>query len=41
MTYNFVTDAELNTIARQVNTNQKFYVRAKAPAFGNTGTGNT
>ena len=39
--YNFVTDAQLNTIARRVNTNQKFYVRAKSPAFGNMGTGNT
>ena len=33
--YNFVTDAQLDAIARQVNTNQTFYVRVKAPAFGN------
>lgn len=33
--YNCVTDAELDSIAKQVNTNQKFYVRVKAPAFGN------
>lgn len=39
--YNFVTDEELNQIAHQVNTNQIFYVRAKAPAFGNMGTDNT
>jgi len=35
LTYNLVTDAQLNSIAQQINTNQKFYVRAKAPAFGN------
>lgn len=35
LNYNLVTDAQLNSIAQQINTNQKFYVRAKAPAFGN------
>lgn len=41
LSYNFVTDEMLDQIARQVNTNQLFYVRAKSPAFGNMGTDNT
>lgn len=35
MEYNFVTNEQLNTIARLVNTNQKIEVRVKSPAFGN------
>ena len=41
MHYNRLTDAQLNTIARAINTNQKFYIRCKAPAFGNMGLNNT
>lgn len=41
MNYNFLTSAQLNTLARQVNTNPKFYVRAKSPAFGNMGLNDT
>lgn len=39
LTYNRVTDSELNAIARAINTNQKFYVLCKSPAFGNMGDG--
>ena len=35
ISYNKCTDAELDTIARAVNTNQYYYVRCKSPAFGN------
>lgn len=41
ISYNRVSDAELNAIARAINTNQKFYVQCKAPAFGNMGADNT
>lgn len=40
MNYYFVTDSQLNFIARRINTNQLFYIRCKAPAFGNMGTDN-
>ena len=41
LSYNFLTSEQLNTVARQINTNQKFYIRCKSPAFGNMGYTNT
>lgn len=42
VSYNRVTDEQLNAIARAINTNQKYYVRCKCPAFGNMdSTGST
>lgn len=41
ISYNLLTDAELDAVARAVNTNQSFYIQCKAPAFGNMGTSNT
>lgn len=35
LSYNLVSDTQLDTIAKAINTNQKFYIRCKAPAFGN------
>lgn len=42
LSWNFLTSEQLNTLARQVNTNSKFYIRCKSPAFGNMdSTGST
>ena len=41
MRYNFLSDSQLNTVARAINTNQKFFIRCKGPAFGNMGTDNS
>lgn len=41
LTYNRVSDSELNAIARAINSNQKFYIQCKSPAFGNMGTDST
>lgn len=34
LSYNCVSDSELDAIARAVNTNPKFYVQCESPAFG-------